>query len=181
MENLQKKKIHGNTGKPSWNKGKTGIFSEETLKKMRGRKTTESQRKRISKATKLAMTPEVREKIRKSATGRIMPPRTDAWRLKMHNALTGRKLTGEALRKAGINARLATKRAYQRILKETEDLESQGFVCIPIGQVIPDIIALKDGKIYAFEVEYGKPNYQKYTEEYRKRFDDVVWLLRKNK
>ena len=40
-------------------------------------------------------------------------------------------------------------------------------------------IAVKDGKIFAVEVEYGRPNYAKYDEEMRSRVDDVIWLLRK--
>jgi len=71
--------------------------------------------------------------------------------------------------------------AWDRILKEIPELEKQGFTCIPIGKVIPDIIAIKDGEIYAIEVEYGKqPNYSKYSkDDYKKYFEDVIWILRK--
>ena len=43
--------------------------------------------------------------------------------------------------------------AYLRILNEVPELEKQGFRCIPIGKVIPDIIAIKDNKVYAIEIE----------------------------
>ena len=70
--------------------------------------------------------------------------------------------------------------AYDKILKEIPELEKQGFKCIPIGRVVPDIIAMKDGKIYAIEVEYGNPNYSKYDREnYKNNFHDVIWILRK--
>lgn len=72
------------------------------------------------------------------------------------------------------------RRTNDRIMKEVVKLEKQGFKCIPITNVIPDIIAIKDDKVYAIEVEYGEPNYLKYNKNnYRNRFDDVIWLLRK--
>src|SRR5262245_35069282 len=37
----------------------------------------------------------------------------------------------------------ASQTAYERILKECEELRKQGFRVIPIGKVIPDIIAIK--------------------------------------
>lgn len=74
----------------------------------------------------------------------------------------------------------AAKLAYKRIKKEIPNLEKQGFRCIPIYNVIPDIIGIKDGKVYAIEVEYGKPNYRKYRKNnYRSYFKNVIWLLRK--
>src|SRR3990167_5365979 len=67
--------------------------------------------------------------------------------------------------------------AHKRILDEVPKLEEQGFLCIPITSVIPDIIALKDGKVYAIEIEYQKPNLEKY--ERSKWFDEVVWIIHK--
>lgn len=68
---------------------------------------------------------------------------------------------------------------YQRILDEIPELEKQGFRCIPIGKVIPDIIAIKDDKIFAVEVERGTPNYAKYTDVIKNYYDDIIWILRK--
>lgn len=73
----------------------------------------------------------------------------------------------------------AVKKAFARIEAEVAELEKQGFRCIPITRVIPDIIAIKEGKVYAVEVEYKTPNYDKYTDEVKNRFDDVIWILRK--
>lgn len=63
---------------------------------------------------------------------------------------------------------------------EAKKLESQGYRVIPITHVIPDIIAIKDNKVYAIEVESGKtkPNYAKYTDKIKKRFDDIVWIIK---
>lgn len=70
---------------------------------------------------------------------------------------------------------------YNRILGEVKILEQQGFKCIPIGKVIPDIIALKDGKVYAVEVEYSRPNYDKYSDDIKSRFDEVIWIIKNDK
>jgi len=79
-------------------------------------------------------------------------------------------------RKTGFNAVAVTD---ARIKKEIVELEAQGFRCVPTGgNVRPDIIGIKDGKIYAIEVEYKKPNYGKYTDEAKAYFDDVIWILR---
>jgi len=69
---------------------------------------------------------------------------------------------------------------YERIEKEIPKLEKQGFRCIPIGKVIPDIVAIKDNKLYAIEIEYGnnKIRYDKY-DKIKYKYDDVIWILRK--
>jgi hypothetical protein len=67
--------------------------------------------------------------------------------------------------------------AYIRILKEIPELEKQGFRCFPIGKIIPDIIAIKNNRIYAIEVEYAKsPNYKKY--ENQDIYDEIIWILK---
>ncbi len=67
------------------------------------------------------------------------------------------------------------------ITEEMDNLSKQGFSVIPIGRnrdPKPDIIAMKDGKVYAVEVESSKPDYEKYGEN-TKYFDDIIWVLRK--
>lgn len=103
-------------------------------------------------------------------------PRTEEVKRKMREHRKYDTIT-EELR---IKLRAGCKRVYERILQEIPELEKQGFKCIPIGKVVPDIIAFRDGKIYAMEVEYGRPNYDKYSKDnYRELFEDVIWLLRK--
>jgi hypothetical protein len=72
---------------------------------------------------------------------------------------------------------------YQRILDEIREFEKQGYKCVPTDhRVRPDFIAVKNDKIYAVEVEYGKPRYSKYhDQEIMKYIDDVIWLVRKSK
>lgn len=96
------------------------------------------------------------------------------WKDKKHSEKTKERMR---LSQIGIQ-----ERTWKRIMDEIQELEKQGFRCIPITCVIPDIIATRDGKIYAIEVEYRKPNYVKYNKDnYKDRFDDVIWLLRNNK
>jgi hypothetical protein len=85
-----------------------------------------------------------------------------------------------ALKKAKYNC---NGQHYEEILRQAKILEEEGFRCIPIGKVIPDIVAVRDGKIFAIEVEKGKrPNWNKYTDDIRKFYDDIIWiLLRKDK
>lgn len=75
-----------------------------------------------------------------------------------------------------------TLRVRQEILEEAENLKKQGFRVIPIVNVVPDIIAIKDEKVFAVEVENSYrnriPNYAKYTDEVRQYFDDVWWVIR---
>jgi hypothetical protein len=76
------------------------------------------------------------------------------------------------------NLKIGHSLTYKKILLEIDNLEKEGFRCVPIGRVIPDIVAIKGNKIYAIEVEYGfYPNYKKYNKEnYKKYFDDIIWI-----
>ena len=154
----------------AWNKGKSGIYSKKTLQKMSdGRKAL-------------------------FQNGWIHPLKgkhpSEETLKKMKIANLGKKHTKETKRKISIsgkgkhfneNTHLIT---WKRILEEASILESQGYRVIPITKVIPDIIAIKNGRVFAFEVEYknaNNPNIDKYTEDIKKYFDEVVWLIRKRK
>lgn len=73
----------------------------------------------------------------------------------------------------------ASKTMWSRIEAEIPALEKQGFRVIPITNVIPDIIAIKGDKVYAVEVEYQRPNYNKYNSLPRMYYDEIIWLVRK--
>jgi hypothetical protein len=122
--------------------------------------------------------PETRLKLSIANKGKKMgdnnPARRPEVRKKISDSLKGRKLTDEHKAKL----KFCQKTAFERILQEIPELEKKGFKCIPIGKVIPDIIGIKDGKIYAIEVERSKPNYDKYTDDIRKYFEDIIWILR---
>ena len=142
-------------------KKKIGLANHAILK---GRALSDSHKNKIIASNK---SENRRELMRLKNTGKKISEET-----KKRMSLT-RKLKGLGI--GNVNSKLA----YERILKEIPELEKQGFKCIPIGKVIPDIIAFKDGKIYAIEVERGKPNYQKYDKDnYRDLFEDIIWILR---
>jgi hypothetical protein len=121
-------------------------------------------------------TPEVRDRIRKTLTGRSCPEHS----LKLlgrhntseHNARISAFQRG---RKTNFDAVAITDK---RIKDELVELRKQGFVCVPVGgKIRPDIVGFKDGKVYAIEVEYKQqPNYSKYTDDARSYFDGVIWI-----
>jgi endogenous inhibitor of DNA gyrase (YacG/DUF329 family) len=65
------------------------------------------------------------------------------------------------------------------VIEQAEVLKQQGFKVMIIDKVRPDIIARKDDKVYAVEVEFEKPDYSKY--EGIQVFDDIMWILRSSK
>lgn len=72
---------------------------------------------------------------------------------------------------------------HEELVKEhAKLLEEQGFRVFPIcrGLPRPDIIALKNGKVYAVEVvRRSKPNYEKYLET--NPYDDIIWIFERRK
>lgn len=96
---------------------------------------------------------------------------------KTHNLET-RKILSEKVRARISTGWTASKTAWNRIENEAKILEQEGFRIIPITSVIPDIIAIKDGKVYAVEVEYQRPNYEKYNGKFRDYYDDVIWIVK---
>lgn len=157
-----RKRFYLNGGK-SWNDGKH--HSEETKRKIaeRRRGTT------ASVETKLKMS--------KAHKGRI---HNKEWVQKVANAIRGRKHSEESKQKMSNSAKILFQRTYTRILQEIPELEKQGFRCVPIGKVVPDIIAIKNNKLYAIEIEYSEPKYEKYDKNnYKNYFDDVIWIIKK--
>ena len=175
----------------------TGIYirtkecRESISKAMKGHTTSEETRKKIGMANSVSLKGKKQslETIEKRAfklRGRKRPPFSLEWRMNLSKSTRGKKRHSSEYKKFlsdkmknNIFAKTATKIAWERILKEIPKLEEGGFRCIPIGKPIPDIIALKDGKVYAVEVEYGNSDYEKYTEETKKYYDDVIWIRRK--
>ncbi|MEM3389633.1 MAG: hypothetical protein QW491_09510 [Thermoproteota archaeon] len=67
------------------------------------------------------------------------------------------------------------------VMEELKNLRKQGFICVPIQNPIPDIVAFKNGKVYAVEVELTPPpDYAKY-ERIPHFFDDVIWIMIKRR
>ena len=79
-----------------------------------------------------------------------------------------------------IKLRQRIERTHNRIIEEVKEFERQGFRCVPTGgKIRPDFIAIKNNKVYAVEVEYGRPNYSKYTDDIKQYVDDIIWILKK--
>jgi hypothetical protein len=82
----------------------------------------------------------------------------------------------------------STSRLYHHsvhVLPHMEEFRKNGYRVIPMVQVIPDFIAMKDGKVIAVEVEsvgtvrLGKQGkYEKMSEQF---YDDVVWITKPTK
>lgn len=115
---------------------------------------------------------------------------TPAAKQKLSKALKGRKFTEKHRQNISVASRGKSKSAEAclamserplhkaAIAKQCEELKSQGFRVIPLDgeiKVIPDIIAVKDNKILAVEVERGKPKYDKYQDIHC--YDDIIWIL----
>ena len=68
----------------------------------------------------------------------------------------------------------------QLVIQHCAEFEGQGFRCIPLlkHSVLPDIIAIKDLKIYAIEVERGRLDPRKYENVFC--YDDIIWILYPN-
>ncbi len=161
-----------NKGKPTWNKGLTKETDERVrLWHEKTRKT------RASNNFKLVLSEE--EKRRrgqrfKEYNNNHSIEQEMIRREKISNAMRGKQKMYPSGRKENLNT---VKKHYEKILEQVKNLESQGFRAIPIGKVIPDIIAFKDNKIYAVEVHNtGNPDYNKYVsiENY---FDDIFWIF----
>jgi hypothetical protein len=62
------------------------------------------------------------------------------------------------------------------VIEQAEVLRQQGFRVVITDKVRPDIIARRGDKIYAVEVEFNKPDYDKY--EGVEVFDDIMWIVK---
>ncbi len=78
-----------------------------------------------------------------------------------------------------VNPKNNNKKHWTEILVQAKILEKQGYKVVPITNVIPDIIAIQGDniRVFAVEVERGKPNHHKYTDDIKKWFDDIIWIL----
>lgn len=71
------------------------------------------------------------------------------------------------------------KKHTQLILEQSNNLINQGYRCVIMDhRPIPDIIAIKDGKVFAYEVENGNthhPRLNKY--ENIEDYDEICWCV----
>ena len=155
----------------------------------RGYKQTKEHKIKLSQSH-LGKTPsdKTKEKISKSLMGHTGSKGSLGYRWKTHKPAWNKGLTKETDERVAnyvkkvkktLKGRNTTHEHYKKILVLKGEMEEQGFRCIPLGKVIPDIIAIKDNKIFAVELEYGKPNYDKYTSNIQHFFDDVIWIIKR--
>jgi len=180
-EETRRKLSEAKKGKTPWNKGVKGYHTS-----LKGRKRSEEFRKKISEATKGRIpwnkgkprTEEEKEAISegtRKAMANLPPEKWEEIKLKISKAEKGKhKPTnfGEKVRK-GLTEH------DQWIKEEMARLMEQGYKCLDIGSLdakIPDIIAVKDGKIYAIEVERCAVDYNKWTGQ--TFFDDIIWVVK---
>lgn len=125
---------------------------------------------------------ETREKLRLSRLGKQASYETKQRMSKTHKERgTGKWMLG---RKDSLETRIKKRsnheKAFNKIKEQIIHLEKSGYRCVPVGHsATPDIIAIKDNKVYAIEVESQKrtildiiPKYGK-TAEY---FDDIICI-----
>ena len=199
----------GHKNQVPWHKGKVGVYSEETRRKMglaaSKRLLGKKQSPELIEKRRLGMlghfvSKETRKKISIAKIGSKLSEETkrkiseankgmkgywfgkkmsEETKRKLILVNTGKKLSDKTKEKLKNNIKIAN----ERILKEIKEFESQGFRCVPTGgKVRPDFIAIKDNKVFAVEVEYQRPpNYSKYTNEAKLFFDDIIWILRRRK
>lgn len=144
-----------NLGKIPWNKGltsKTDIRIKKYAKKLKGRKITWGDKISITKTGKTV--PKLSEKLR----GRKQPKKLNIKRSK-----TLKRHQKDFLEEH-----------KQTLFSELKNLEKQGYKCIPIVKPLPDIIAIKDNKVFAIEVEFGKIEPKRYDGV--TYFDDIIWI-----
>ena len=63
------------------------------------------------------------------------------------------------------------------VLEKMSKLKKEGYKSLNTDRLRPDIIAFKDGKIYAFEIELKSPslwNRKRYKEV--DFFDEIIWI-----
>jgi len=148
-------------------------------KKLRGRKHTEEWKAQQSERSRLWwQNPENRKKQAKCMAA-LERRRLAPWKGKQLSE-QHRKHIREGVKRTTQALRLKHKEV---IFETVKDLEKQGFRCVVIdvrSEVPqPDLIAIKNGKIYAVEIELGriKPRFNKYVNY--NPYDDVWWIQNK--
>jgi hypothetical protein len=155
------------------------IVSEETRRKLsermkeryrrgempwnKGKPRTEEEKRAISEGTKRAM-------------ANLPPEKWEEIKLKISRAEKGKHKPanfGEKVRRGFIEH-------DQWIKEEMTRLTEQGYRCLNVGSSeakVPDIIAFKDGKIYAIEITRFAVDHDKWAGQ--TFFDDIIWIVRR--
>lgn len=147
-------------GRPPWNKGLTVetdvrvARSSRNSPRNRGQHHTEEWKHKMSE---------------------IMQRRPITWGDKISKAKEGLPLTEEHKKRLKEAKKLNVH--DQLVLKHLAELEEDGYRCIPLlkHSPLPDIIAIKDSKVYAVEIERVRIEPKKY--ETIHCYDDIIWIF----
>lgn len=91
----------------------------------------------------------------------------------------GKDKANEIKAKISQQSKDAINKQFKELLVLKEDFEKRGFKFIPLVKIIPDAIAIKEGKIFAVELEHKIPRYEKYNNQ--QGFDDIIWIIKKGR
>ncbi len=90
-----------------------------------------------------------------------------------------REAIAKAKDKGGQRTKHHHKHYYEDIIPYAEKLIKEGYRVIPIGEAMPDIIAIKNGRVVAYEIEnqlVRKRKREKYNESEKALYDDIIWI-----
>lgn len=147
-----------------WNKGLTKETDERVAQNTE--KSTKTLREKYDSGDLISwnkgLTKEIDERVRKNSD----------------------KLKGISRGKGKAKSYSATLIHYQKILEAGIILEKEGYRFIPLQRIVPDGIAIKEGKISAVEVESNQNGIDRKKDKYDKPnvinlFDNVIWLVAK--
>lgn len=139
---------------------------------------SEEYKQRQSVAVKRSRTPEVKAKIRQKLIETYKSPELRA-------SIGGKtrqywaEHRDEIVEKVRAGVQQGTHDRW--IQEEIKNLTEDGYTVIPIGLrefPEPDIIAMKEGKVFAIEVEGEKPKPSRYYGYPSQFFNDIIWIIR---
>jgi hypothetical protein len=171
-------------GQTAWNKGKK---CKNISKSLTGRRLTDKHKENIGKSSKgrkswikgLTHKKKTKDKISNTLKEKYKSGEIKSWNKNISMKKLYPKSGFQQNNKFGY---IGVDKSFERIINESKKLKRKGYRVIPIGKVIPDIIAIKNNKVYAIEVEFGRPNYSKYDKNnYKKYFDEIKWIIKRKR
>jgi hypothetical protein len=156
---------------------KNGFYGKHHTEEVKNQISTIHTGKKLTSAHKLALSEAASKNKFKNYESRYGVEKSEEIKKKLSIANKGKRLTKETIQKI----KLSSGKHNKEILTFSKQLEKQGYRVVPLTSTLPDIIAVKDNKIYAVEVDNGSLRTYKYdTNNFSKYFDDVLWYFLKD-